>query len=84
MAGLFKFLILDRDSELYHGNISSLVADFGLGRAETLAGHAPFVALTLPGSIKLCNEQGQVVILKLLSRGFFHILNNRAVIILVS
>jgi F0F1-type ATP synthase epsilon subunit len=82
MAQSFSLLILDRNSELYRGTVISLSAEFGLGRAEILAGHAPFAALTKPGGIKLCDEQGKTVSLDLPSPGFFHILNNRAVIIL--
>jgi F0F1-type ATP synthase epsilon subunit len=84
MAKLFNLSILGRDSELYRGNISSLQADFGLGRAEILADHAAFAALTKPGSIKLRDEQDKTVFLELHSPGFFHILGNRAVFILRS
>ena len=82
MAGSFNLSILDRNSELYQGVIVSLNAEFGLGRAEILAGHASFAALTKPGSVKLCDEQGKTISLELPSPGFFHILNNRAVLIL--
>jgi hypothetical protein len=82
MAKTFNLLIIDRSCELYRGHVISLSAEFPLGRAEVLAGHAAVGALTKPGGITLCDEHGKTVSLELPSPGFFHILNNRAVLIL--
>jgi hypothetical protein len=82
MAKSFNLLIIGRTGELYRGNAISLSAEFSLGRAEILADHASFGALTKAGGITLCDEHGKTLSLELPSPGFFHILNNRAVLIL--
>jgi len=84
MTKSFNLLILDRNSELYRGPVISLNVEFSRGRAEILADHAPFAALTKPCGINLCDAQGSTVSIELPSPGFFHILNNRAVLIMES
>ena len=82
MAKPFEITIIDKDSVLYTGNISSLTAVFSGGSAQILADHAPLAALTKAGTVKLSDEQGKTFSLELTRKGFFHFLNNRALLVL--
>ena len=82
MAKLYEITIIDNDSVLYTGKISSLTAGFSGGSAQILADHAPFAALTKAGAVKLCDDKGKTLPVELPRKGFFHFLNNRAILVL--
>ena len=74
--------VMGKEAQLYRGVVVSLIADFGFGSAQFLAGHAPFAGLARHGKIRLLDADGNAVSLELPGRGFFHFFNNRAVLIL--
>lgn len=84
MASLFGVNILTRESTVYSGQTSSLVAPGELGYLGVLAYHAPLVTTLVPGNITLKEPSGQIVTFKSKGKGYLNVMKNEATLLLDS
>jgi F0F1-type ATP synthase epsilon subunit len=82
MANEFKVLIVDPEKIIYEGVALSLVVPGEFGFLGVLAHHAPLVASTLAGKLRLKDSSGQWCVFNLERKGFIEVLNNNVTLLL--
>ncbi len=82
MSDEFKVLVVNPEKVIYEGNAVSLVVPGEFGWLGILAHHAPLVASTLAGNLRLKDSSGQWRVINLEGKGFIEVLNNNVTLLL--
>jgi F-type H+-transporting ATPase subunit epsilon len=70
MANLIKVNLVAADREIWSGEASMVVAKTPEGEIGMLAGHEPFLAILIPGSIRVTTADGSKVVAETEAGGF--------------
>jgi len=83
MSEHFHVSILTEEETVYDGEVRSLIVPAQLGFMGVLADHAPLAARLKPGRIVLKTfPSDDPIVFNSTGKGFFDILNNKAILLL--
>lgn len=84
MEHVFNVNITTRESIIYHGSASSLVAPGEMGYLGILANHAPLITNLVRGRISLKDASQKIFVFNSSGKGFLEILKNNVTVLLDS